>query len=232
MRILIIEDELLIRQRLLRMAMEIAETRANFTAVANMEDADSKLRARAYDAVLLDLNLEGEDGFILLRRALAGAAHVVVVSAHHERAIEAYELGVIDFVPKPFTRERLSLALQRLFNLARDRPSAMRWLNVWRAKGTAFVALDDMVYARATDSGSELVLSQARTELHDKSLQALSELLPEHFVRCHRRYLVNLNYVVELVSLRGSRYQLKLSNAEILPVGRTQLRELRSRLEH
>lgn len=84
----------------------------------------------AYDAVLMDLNLEGEDGFLLLHRFCARAFHTVVLSAHGERALEAFALGVLDFVGKPLSRERLGLALDRLAGIAQSRPAALRWLNV------------------------------------------------------------------------------------------------------
>ncbi len=230
MRILIVEDELLIRQRLLRMAGEIAGLRARFDAVGTLEDADEKLRSTAYDGLLLDLNLEGEDGFLLLRRAVAGAYHTVVVSAHHDRAIEAFALGVLDFVPKPFARERLGLALERLLGVVQFRPGNARWLAVWRAQSTALVAVDDLQFARAAGDSSELVLQNGRTELHDKSLQRLGELLPPQFFRCHRSYLVNLQAVREFKAFAGSRYLLILQDGTELPVGRSQVARLRALL--
>lgn len=230
MRILIVEDEILVRQRLLRLASEHTGQRARFDAVGTLEDADERMRAVGYDGLLLDLNLEGDDGFSLLRRFAAGAYHTVVVSAHVDRALEAYALGVLDFVPKPFSRERLGLALERLLGVAQFRPGSTRWLAVWRAKSTALVAVEDVLYARAAGESSELMLQNGRTELHDKSLQRLSDLLPENFFRCHRSFLVNLAAVREFKAFAGSRYVLILQNGSELPVGRSQVARLRGLL--
>ena len=230
MRILIVEDEILVRQRLLRLADEITGQRARFDAVGTLEDADEYLRKRAYDGLLLDLNLEGEDGFVLLQRALAGAHHTVVVSAHSDRAMEAFALGVLDFVPKPFSRERLALALERLLGAAKFRPGSTRWLAVWRAQSTAMVSVAEVLYARAAGESSELVMRNGRTELHDKSLQRLSELLPPDFFRCHRSYLVNLSAIREFKAFAGSKYRLLLEDGTELPVGRSHVARLRELL--
>lgn len=230
MRILICEDEPLIRSRLLRLCQEYAQQQARFDAVATTEEAVDRLERTAYDALLLDLNLEGEDGFELLRRCTAGRYQCVVVSAHRERALEAFELGVLDFVAKPFSRERLHAALDRLLQVSSFRTGALRYLGVWRAKAVATVAVDDIQWVRADEALSELCLSNGRRELHEKSLAALAQLLPHDFVRCHRSYLVNLKHIAEFHCASGSRYWLRLRDGSELPVGRSHVANLRAAL--
>ncbi|QQP98425.1 LytR/AlgR family response regulator transcription factor [Lysobacter enzymogenes] len=230
MRILIVEDEPLVRQRLLRLSAELAGTRARFDAVADLESAGDRLQRSVYDGLLLDLNLEGEDGFELLRRAVAGRYHCVVVSAHRERALQAFEHGVLDFVPKPFSRERLGEALERLLDVGRYRSGRARYLGIWRAQGTALVELADVVWIRADGDYSELRMRDGRSELHDKSLAGLTSLLPPDFVRCHRSYLVNLRHIRTLHAGSGSRYWLVLGDGGELPVGRAYVEGLRREL--
>lgn len=229
MRVLIVEDEPLVRQRLLRLAGEHTGNHMRFEAVADLADAEERLARSSYDGVMLDLNLEGEDGFELLRRCCARAFHTIVVSAHGERAVEAFALGVLDFVAKPFARERLGLALDRLAGAAHFRPGAMRWLSVWRPRGTALVSLDEVLAIRA-DGDHSAVLLAARSELHDKPIGRLLSLLPTDFVRCHRAWLVNLRHVAQFSALSGSRWRLRLSNGAEVPVGRAHVADLRARL--
>ncbi|MBL8298197.1 MAG: response regulator transcription factor [Rhodanobacteraceae bacterium] len=229
MRVLIVEDEILVRQRLLRLASEHTGGRMRFDAACALSEAEDRLARAVYDGVLLDLNLEGEDGFELLRRCCARAFHTIVVSAHTDRALEAFAHGVLDFVAKPFNQERLGLALDRLAGAAQHRPGAMRWLNVWRARGTALVSLDDVLAIRADGDHSEVMLA-ARSELHDKPLGRLISLLPADFVRCHRAWLVNLRHVQQFSALSGSRWQLRLSNGANVPVGRGFVSGLRAQL--
>ncbi|WP_422509692.1 LytTR family transcriptional regulator DNA-binding domain-containing protein [Stenotrophomonas sp. GZD-301] len=230
MRILIVEDELLVRQRLLRLCTELAGTRARFDAVADLDAAGDRLARSVYDGLLLDLNLGGEDGFDLLRRAVAGRYHCVVVSAHRDRALQAFEHGVLDFVPKPFSRERLGQALERLLDVGRYRAGGARYLGIWRAQGTALVELAEVQWIRADGDYSELRLANGRSELHDKSLASLTAVLPPDFVRCHRSYLVNLRHVRTLHAGSGSRYWLVLNDGAELPVGRAHVAALRGEL--
>lgn len=230
MRILIVEDEPLIRERLLRMCGELARGRARFQAVADLDLAGDRLRRSLYDGLLLDLNLGGEDGFSLLQQAVAGRHHCVVVSAHRERAMQAFEIGVLDFVPKPFTRERLGLALDRLIGAANYRPGHARYLGVWRAQGTALVEIAEVMWISADGDYSEVHLLNGHSELHDKSLTALTAVLPPDFVRCHRSTLVNLRHIHSLHSGSGSRYWLVMANGKELPVGRAYVSALRQEL--
>lgn len=230
MRILIVEDEPLVRQRLLRLCGELAGSRARFDAVADLDAAGDRLERNVYDGLLLDLNLSGDDGFELLRRAVAGRYHCVVVSAHRERALQAFEYGVLDFVPKPFSRERLGLALGRLLDAGRYRPAHARYLGVWRAQGTALIELEDVLWIRADGEYSQLRMRDGRDELHDKSLSGLSSVLPADFVRCHRSYYVNLRHVRSLHAASGSRYWLVLDGGAELPVGRAHVAALRREL--
>ena len=230
MRILIVEDEPLIRERLLRMCSELADARARFDAVVDLGLAGDRLQRSLYDGLLLDLNLGGVDGFELLQQAVAGRYHCVVVSAHRERALQAFEHGVLDFVPKPFTRERLGLALERLLDAGRYRPGLARYLGIWRAHGTALVELADVLWIRADGDYSEVRLLDDRSELHDKSLAALTAVLPPDFVRCHRSCLVNLRHVRSLHAGSGSRYWLVMANGKELPVGRAHVSTLRREL--
>lgn len=230
MRILIIEDEPLVRQRLLRLCAEYAGARARFDSAATYEQASERLQTSVYDGLLLDLNLEGEDGFALLREAVAGAFHTIVVSAHQDRALEAFELGVLDFVAKPFSRERLGQALERLLDASHYRSGAARFLGVWRAHGVAVVELAQVLWIRADGEHCELRLLSGRSELHDKSLLRLCAILPPGFVRCHRSYAVNLSHVASLNATTGSRYTLSLSDGSQLPLGRTHVPALRELL--
>nr|WP_248285347.1 LytTR family DNA-binding domain-containing protein [Lysobacter ciconiae] len=73
-------------------------------------------------------------------------------------------------------------------------------------------------------------LLDGRSELRDKSLAALTAVLPPDFVRCHRSCLVNLRHNRSLHSGSGSRYWLVMANGKELQVGRTYISGLRREL--
>lgn len=231
MRVLIVEDEPLSARRLERFVREKLDGQLELLhAVPALDDATGWLEANPVDLVLLDLNLNGRDGFDLLARAAAGAFHTIVVSASVDQALRAFEHGVLDFVAKPYTAERLAQALAR-FTEGRTRAEySARLLAVRKLGRVELVPVDDVVYVRGAGSYSELVLTNGKTELHDKTLEKLLAVLPSHFERVHKSYLVDLRQVAAFHASEGSRYEVELkTNGERLPVGRERWKELKTR---
>lgn len=230
MKILVVEDEAVIARRIVRMLGEILGDQLERADVCDhLDDAAAQLRSAVPDLVCLDLDVQGDDGFELLRRAAAGAFHTVVVSAHTDRAVEAFELGVVDFVPKPFTVERLRQAVDRARGVA-GVAHPLRYLAVRAADGIELIAIDRVHHISAADDYAELHLDDGRTRLHDKSLATLEVLLPRHFVRIHRCHVVDLRRARVLRAEPGSRYVLVLAGGVELPVGRTRVAALRERM--
>ncbi|MEM6782232.1 MAG: LytTR family DNA-binding domain-containing protein [Bacteroidota bacterium] len=229
MHVLIVEDERIIAQRLRRLLGDLAGSEITHIDVApTLAEAQSLLGATPPDVVFLDLNLHGDDGFDLLRDVVAGAFHTVVVSAHTERALEAFEVGVLDFVPKPFGKDRLALTLDRLRGARAAHPAAT--LAVRSPGRIELVPIADIAHVHAADSYAELVLRDGSVRVHAKSLERLLVLLPPSFVQIHRAYLVRLNDIVQLRVRPGSRYSAVLASGAEFPVGRTRVDALRQRL--
>lgn len=220
MRILIIEDEPLVAQRLERIARELLGSELQGLYTATTLDAAAALLDKTDEmTVLLDLNLGHEDGFNLLRRAVAEPWSTIVVSGSTERALEAFELGVVDFVAKPFTSERLRVAFQR----ARERPGSgrTRYLAVAYAGHIELVPLAEVVAIHGDDDYSSVELVNGQRRLHKRTLAELERLLPAEFLRVHRSHIANLR---QARSLEGK--VLKLSNGTEVPVGRAYAKQL------
>lgn len=231
MRILIVEDEAVVARRLEQFCRRILGERLEQLRVAATFDAAHATLAEApIDVLLLDLNLAGRDGMALLEAQVAGSFHTIIVSASPEHALRAFEHGVIDFVAKPFTEERLAEALRRVSEPGGRAPQAARLLAVRKHGRIELVPIDDVLYVQGADDFSELVLASGRRELHDKTLEQLQKVLPPVFERIHRSYLVRLSAVKALHVHEGSRYEAELKNGARLPVGRTRYKELRAAL--
>ena len=225
MRVVVAEDEAVIARRIARLTREILGPDTTFALAAGVAEAREALKEPT-DVLILDLNLEGDEGFELIRNRPSGEFETIVVSAHSDRALEAFEYGVRDFVAKPFTRERLERALTRIAT----RDSSRRFLGIRKRGEIEFVPVDDVVYVRGAGTLSEVVLSGGAPVLHDKLLDQLQEILPAHFDRIHKSYIVDLRRVRRLIVREGSRYFVELEDGTMLPVGRTKVRALRRKL--
>lgn len=229
MNILIIEDEGRIARRIERMLGSILGK-----AVDRIHHCDSLANGQAYiqahaiDLLFLDLNLNGEDGFQVLEQVVAEPFHTIIVSAYRDQAIRAFEYGVLDFVPKPFSEERLAQACQRL----RERTSGghgLRYLAIKKKGRRTLVPVEELSYVQGAGVYTELHLKDGTTAIHNKTLEQLEQLLPSHFERIHKSYLVCMEQAREIVIEPGSKYSLRLHNDELLPIGRTRYKEVKAR---
>lgn len=221
MRIAIVEDEAIVARRLERMVRDILGE-SDIDVAPSLAAALDRLR-RPLDLLFLDLNLNGRDGFSLLEEAAASRFQTVVVSAHHEQALRAFDYGVADFVPKPWSEERLRLAIDRATR--REPQGRARTLVVRKGRELRSIPIDEIAYVRGADDYSELHLADGSAHLHEKSLTALEALLPAGFARVHRSFIANLSRV------RGVRASaLVLVDESLIPLGRVYRAAIRERL--
>lgn len=233
MNVVIAEDEPLLQQRIARFVGEIlGEQLDKLTVFLTLADAQDYLAQNETDVLLLDLNLQGQNGFDLLKMQLAKAFHTIVISAYADKAIEAFEYGVLDFIAKPCSKTRLQTALNRLTDNTLRSHYGCRYLSVKKSSAIELVTVSDIVYIQADGHYTQLFLkSSPQPVLHSKSIENIVTLLPEQFERVHRSYIVNMNFVKRLIIESGSRYFVQLQQDNLIPVGRTKFAVLKSRLE-
>jgi DNA-binding LytR/AlgR family response regulator len=231
MRILIVEDEEMVARRLERLLRSLlADRPLTLRRASSVAEAVEGLSGGAIDLLFLDLNLNGRSGFQILGDAVSRPFQTIIVSAHEDQAIRAFEYGVADFVPKPFTEARLRKALDRVAERDEASRDALRYLAVRRAGEVRPIRIEDVVYLQGAGDYAELHCRDGSTHLHDKSLTALEHLLPASFARVHRSFVANLAYIGKLRSEPGTRYSLLLSTGEEIPVSRTRVAALRMHL--
>jgi two-component system response regulator LytT len=231
MNVLIVEDEEVVSRRLARLTRVIlGERLGSLETAATIEDALARLRAGSLDLVFLDLDLNGDDGFRLLGEVVAGSFQTIIVSAHADQAIRAFEHGVTDFVAKPYSEDRLRLALGRVDQREPALRDRLRVVAVRRHGEVRLLAVDTIVRIAAADDYSELHCEDGATWLHDKTLSALEHLLPSRFERVHRSHIVDVRRITRWQVAEGSRYHLVLDRGEPVPASRTWIQEFRRRV--
>lgn len=231
MKVLIVEDEPPLAQRLERFCRELLGEKLESIRAANLiSEASARLDESPIDLLLLDLNLHGRDGMELLAATVASSFHTIIVSANTDQALRAFEYGVIDFVPKPFSRERFAQALQRVTDRQGRAATAARFLAVRKPGKLELVPVDRVLYVEGAGAYAELVLDDGKRELHDKTLEKLHALLPPVFERIHKSYVVRWTAVKALHAHEGGHHEAELKNGLRLPVGRTRYKELREKL--
>jgi DNA-binding LytR/AlgR family response regulator len=216
--VVIAEDEPVIAQRLARLTRKIlGDDAAVIECAADLRSALKLLAGRDHPVLILDLNLAGEDGFALVREAVAQPCRTIVVSANTDRALEAFELGVVDFVAKPFAEERLAVALQRAREGGGKRN---RHLAVSHAGRVELIPLESIAAIHGDDDYSSIETLEGRRYLHSKTLRAMLDVLPSNFRRIHRSHIVNLVHARRIVMERSGSRSVELSSGSRVPISR------------
>lgn len=237
---LIVEDEPLARRRLRELIRDVpwlhcvGEATSGRAAIAAIDELQP-------DLVFLDVQLPGFSGIDVLSRVRHQPA-VIFTTAHDQFAVTAFELAAIDYLLKPFGRDRFSRAIERcrplleraeldasterarevltqgpvprLFVRDAGRVVPIRVSSIERLQ-----ACDDYVIVHA--AGRQFRLNVPLSDLEQR-------LDPQLFVRVHRSHVVNLDHVASWTPYDGSRFQIALRSGTTLMASRQRSRLLRT----
>ena len=240
MKLLVVDDEPLARQRLCRMLRARNPADDIREAVDGLEALELN-RLFEPDVVLLDIRMPGMDG-IEAARHMGQAEHppaIVFCTAYDEYAIAAFESRAVGYLLKPVQQEKLEAALAaaaatsryQLRALAQASRQERRCLSSRSTSGTRLlevaevrVLLADQKYVSAIHPGGSLLL--------DESLRELEEEFGERFLRVHRNALVARAWVRALHREGAGEWALDLDGVDVRPVvSRRHLAEVRAALE-
>ena len=219
-RVLVVEDEAPAHRRLCRLIHNTPGYEQAVIEVAeSLRDAQRLLERTAWNVVFLDLDLAGRDGFDLVGRfSSSSPTQIIVVSAYPQRAIEAFEHAVVDFVRKPVSASRLAQALGRLRRERFAEDAAV--LIVRRPGSVELVPLEQVLRVSGADDYVELYLRDGRRALHDATLDELEGQLTTGFVRVHRSHLINVRHVVRFLDGDAEQRTVELTGGLTVPVSR------------
>ncbi len=200
LRALVVEDEWIARQYLVEL-LERSKLAVVVGAVATSDDATALLEqadvATGVDVAFVDINLLGssENGLALVRTWAhrEGAPAFVLATAMSDRAVEAFELGVADYLTKPFTFERTRQCLERIGRRTPARAPADRL--VARNKRSLVFLDADEVWAFESQERLTLVHTAHGVFDVDLSLQSLEATFGSRFRRVHRNWLVATRHI-------------------------------------
>jgi two-component system LytT family response regulator len=246
MRTLIVDDEVPARERLKRLLTDVE----GVDLVGEAEDgiqAVEMIEADKPDLVFLDIQMPGLDGFGVIE-ALEDPPLIIFVTAYDQYAIQAFEVNALDYLLKPFTRQRLEKAVRRARQeLADEEDVAARLgplLESLAAQGRylARLAVRARDRIRVLDVSEvdwigvegERVTVYVGDEVYSvrRTLGELEARLdPARFFRAHRSAIVNLDRVAEVIPWFKGSHKLRLATGVEVELSRAQARALRKILD-
>ncbi|GGL09499.1 DNA-binding response regulator [Sphaerisporangium melleum] len=238
LRVLAVDDEVHALSELallLRQDSRVEQVLTASDGVTALQDMVAMIGAGdRLDGVFLDIRMPGLDGLNLARlvAAFPNPPKLVFVTAHDDRAVQAFELEAVDYLLKPLRPERVAEAVRRLeqatYGPAAPEPAMDDVIPVELSGRTSFVHQHTVAYAEA--SGDYVRLHTADgTHLVRMSLAALERRWASSgFIRIHRSTLVSARHVTEMRFDEG-RIVLRVGETT-LPVSRRHSRRVRDQL--
>lgn len=245
--VLIADDEPLARERL----RALLRSEASFEIIGEADNGPatiSAIRKHHPDIVLLDVQMPGCDGLQVAAGLSAGERPAIIfVTAHEQFAVDAFGVRAVDYLLKPFDRERLQVALERaaeylrhrqagdlgdrlqslLQDAARTEPAPERL--AFRVEGrVVFVTSTEIAWVEAADNYVVLHLVDGRRLMLRDTLSALEKRLGSaQFTRISRSAIVRFDQIKELQPTLHHDYVVVLRDGTRLPLSRS----LRGRIE-
>lgn len=244
LRTVVVDDEERARRRLVRLlagwstVTVVAEAGSGAEAVELIDRLQPEL-------VFLDVQMPDLDGFGVLRRLARPPRSVVFTTAYDRYAIEAFTVGAVDYLLKPFGEQDLARAVTRALERAAEGRLQQGYERLLRAlerprylESIPVSYLRDIVLLPVTEiacfeADQEMVSIRVgdRTYDTDLTLAELEQRLdPQRFFRAHRRAIINLDRLLRLEPVEGGRFVAVLADGTRVEVSRTGSRRLRERL--
>ena len=253
LRVLVVDDEPLARQRLTDLIDAASEARLVGTASTGRE-AVAAIREHAPDLVFLDVQMPGFSGLDVVRTIGPEAMPATVfVTAYDQHALEAFDLAALDYLLKPFDDERFEQALRRALNHVRlrdlgalqerlerlldaqagqasDSEPPLERIAVEMRGQVRIVPVEQVDYITADGPYAELHAGE-NTYVIREQMQTLEERLdPTRFYRIHRSTIVQLDRIETLLVGAGGEYAVRLRTGERLRVSRGRYEALTEQL--
>lgn len=235
LKVVIVDDEAPARQ-LLRQYLDAHPELVIVGEANNGVDAIKVIQEMRPELLFLDVQMPGLTGLEVLTH-LDELPLIIFSTAYDQYALKAFEFHAVDYLLKPYTKDRFETAIRHLGTRLQQPQEAVRTLTqamvdeedknayprkILVAKGNKLVAVNvgDIQWISAEGDYSSLITAQGRFLSQYGIGQLEKKLDPATFIRVHRSSILNLQYVQE-VFRDGHTYDAKMQNGDIVKVSRS-----------
>lgn len=250
MRVLIIDDEPLARERVRSFLAEVPDPPIEIIGeCANGTEALEAIVDKKPDVIFLDIQMPGMTGFEVLRALPADVAPAILfTTAHDEFALEAFDVNAADYLLKPYKLARFRQAVERARKAVESRTAGpanqrlTKWLDqraplppghrrilVRNADRVILVRLDEIDWIEAAGNYAVLHVGKSTHILRETMSHLESELPPDQFFRASRSAFVQIQRIRELQPLPGGQHVILLQDGQKVTMTRP-LRDIQERI--
>jgi two-component system LytT family response regulator len=248
-RVLVVDDEPLAREKIRGMAADDAELRV-VGECSNGAEAIDAIQTLRPDLILLDVQMPEVGGFAVLEALKdEGLPPVIFITAYDHYAVRAFEFHALDYLLKPFDRERFRAAIDRakrqirrenggaldarilaMLEQMREQPRYTERLVVKTGGRVFFLNAEEIDWVEAEGNYVSIHAGKKSYLLRETISGIEGQLDPRHFVRIHRSAVVNINRIKELQPWSHGEYHVILHDGTQLTLSRSYRDNLQSAL--
>lgn len=198
------------------------------------------------DLVFLDIEMPKLTGFELIE-LIDEMPQVIFTTAYNQYAIKAFELSAVDYLMKPFSRERFNEAIQKVYSRisqkeenteniqkltqkVREESGTIERIFVKTGSKIDVVSIADIIHIDADDDYVEIFTAEKKY-LKKETMNYLEKNLPEDvFIRVHRSGIINTNYIEKLERYGKESYLVIMKDGSKVNVSKSRVKELKTQL--
>jgi two-component system, LytTR family, response regulator len=226
MKAIIIDDEARARSLLVKMLNEYCPDVEVIADCADLPAGVKAIRKLKPEVVFLDIEMPGYSGLDLLDffdEQEIGFS-IIFVTAYNNYALKAFKLSAVDYLLKPVEPGDLEQAVERLkrrnqkeknnnLSVLKEnmKEDGLNKIAVPDANSIKFLKLDEILYFKADNSYTEIFFADSSKMTISRTLKNIEDTLSStiNFFRCHKSYIVNMNYLTDYVKSDGGYLMIK-----------------------
>ena len=231
-KVVIIDDELSAQNVLEKTLLRYFPNKFNIVAKCHSVDSGvTAINNHAPELVFLDIQMPEKSGFELFKQFDPVNFEVIFTTAHNRFAVQAIRQSALDYILKPInhidlrdaikrfeerkrklsTKDKLTLLLENL-NVNDQNIAKLAFPTL---EGFELIHSNQILYCKAESNYCSIKGIDGTTKTATKTLKFVEEILPSAFLRIHKSYVINLNFVVRY---HKANKEVELTNGEKLPV--------------
>jgi len=212
---------------------------------SNPTEAISAINYLKPDLVFLDIEMPELDGFQLLKKLSYRNFNLIITTAYNQYAIQAFKENAIDYLLKPVDPDELVKAVEKITKqksdtaniekvfekfLSKEKTTHLSKVPLALSDRVLMVEKSDIMYCVSDGNYTNVILRDGKSHLLSKTIKSLVDILPTpQFLRIHKKYVVNIDYITEY--LRGDGGEVLMSDKQNIPVSRTHKEALMKSLQ-
>ena len=241
---IIIDDEPLARQRISNLLVEISEINligecsTGKKGIQTINELKPKL-------IFLDIQLKDMSGFNVLEEIDTSIKPIIIfITAYNEYALKAFEFFAFDYLLKPFKDERFFKSTKKVIELIKQKDSSLLKDNIQNllnyintdkiikhsplvkfpiklGNKVLFINSSEIKYFKASGYYVEIHTNLKKHLLRESLSHLIEELNPDDFIRIHRSTIINLNFILELISSNYGEIDVKMNDNKLFRISKS-----------